>query len=153
MAAYATLADVYKLGAPLVSMGQIPSATQQSCLDARNDFADDKFRARYRLPLQAPYPPSLILNICILTAWDIMNIRGYNPAAGADVNLANRAEAALKWFDDVERQRAHPNVIEAAGGTEPGYPAPEVISQPRQGWYPGTADDPGSPVNPWLRPR
>jgi phage gp36-like protein len=138
-AAYATLADLYVLGAPLVSMGQVSVATQQACLDARNDYADDKLRARYKLPLGLPYPPSLRQNICILAAYDVMNIRGYNPAAGADVNLVTRAEQAMKWFDDVERQRAHPNVIEASGGTEPGYAAPEVISKPLQGWYPRSA--------------
>ena len=138
--AYATLADLYALGMPLVAMGSVTVATQQRCLDARNDYADDKMRARYLLPLQAPYPDSLIQNICMLAAWDILMVRGYNPSAGADVNIASRGELAMKWFDDVERQRAHPNVIEAAGSGSPGYAAPLVLSKPRQGWYPGTED-------------
>lgn len=136
--AYATLTDLYALGLPLVAMGSVPVATQQRCLDARNDYADDKFRARYKLPLLAPYPDSLKQNVCMLAAWDILMIRGYNPSAAADVNIATRGEMALKWFDDVERQRAHPNVIEAASPATPGYAAPLVISKALQGWYPGT---------------
>ncbi len=136
--AYATLADLYAFGLPLNAMGSVLVATQQRVLNARNDYADDKFRARYKLPLQAPYPDSLKMHVCMLAAWDILMIRGYNPSAAADVNIATRGEMALKWFDDVERQRAHPNVIEASGSDEPGYAAPLVISKPLQGWYPGT---------------
>lgn len=133
MTAYAVLANLYALGMPLVAMGSVSTATQQSILDARNDFADDKLRARYKLPLLTPYPASLIQNICMLAAWDIILVRGYNPQAGADVNYATRGEMALKWFDDVERQRAHPNVIES-GSADPGYAAPLIVSKPLQGW-------------------
>ena len=136
--AYATLTDLYAFGLPLVAMGQVLVATQQRCLDARNDYADDKFRARYKLPLLTPYPDSLKLNICMLAAWDILMIRGYNPGASADVNISARGEMALKWFDDVERQRAHPNVIESSGADTPSYAAPLVISKGLQGWYTGS---------------
>jgi phage gp36-like protein len=134
MATYATLANLYVYGLPLVAMGSVSVASQQAILTGRNDFADDKLRARYKLPLQTPYPVSLVQNICMLAAWDVLIARGYNPAAGADVNIAARGELALKWFDDVERQRCHPNVIEAAGGDSPGYLAPLVISKTQQGW-------------------
>lgn len=134
MTAYAVLADLYALGLPLVAMGSVSTAVQQRCLDGRNEFADDKLRARYKLPLQAPYPSSLVQSICQLAAWDVLVIRGYNPASGADVSIQARADLAFKWFDDVERQRAHPNVVEAAGSTDPGYAAPLIISTTRQGW-------------------
>jgi len=137
MTAYALLTDLYTYGMPLVAMGSVSRATQQAILDGRNDYADDKLRARYRLPLVAPIPLSLKQNICMLAAWDVLMVRGYNPAAAADANIATRGEMALKWFDDVERQRAHPNVVESGGG-DPSYAAPEVISKPLQGWYPGT---------------
>lgn len=138
--AYATLADVYAFGLPLVAMGSVSTATQQRILDGRNEYADDKMRARYKLPLQTPYPVSLVQNICMIVAWDILMVRGYNPGAAADVNIATRGEMAMNWFNDVERQRAHPNVVEAAGSTDPGYAAPHVLSKPLQGWYPGSSD-------------
>jgi hypothetical protein len=134
MTAYATLADLYAFGLPLASMGAVSAPTQQRILDGRNDYADDKMRARYRLPLQAPYPASLVQNICMLAAWDCLMVRGYNPGAGPDSNIAARGEMAMKWFDDVERQRAHPAVTEASSATDPGYPAPWVVSRVRQGW-------------------
>lgn len=131
--AYAVLTDLYAYGLPLVAMGTVSTATQQKLLDARNDYADDKMRARYKLPLLAPIPESLKQNICQLAAWDVLVIRGYNPQSGADVNIRDRADMSLKWFDDVERQRCHPNVVES--GTEsPGYAAPLIISKPQQGW-------------------
>ncbi len=133
MSAYAVLSDLYALGLPLVAMGSVSSAVQQKCLDARNEFADDKLRARYTLPIFTPYPQSLVQAVCHLAAWDILVIRGYNPQSGADVVIVDRANAALKWFDDVERQRAHPNVKDSAGG-DPSYAAPLIISKSKQGW-------------------
>ncbi len=133
MTAYAVLTDLYALGLPLVAMGSVSTAVQQRCLDSRNEFADDKLRARYRLPLDVPYPLSLVQAICHLAAWDVLVIRGYNPQSGADVVIVDRANAALKWFDDVERQRAHPAVVEA-GGADPSYDAPLIVSTTRQGW-------------------
>lgn len=131
--AYAILADLYAYGLPLVAMGSVSTAVQQKCLDGRNDFADDKLRARYRLPLVAPIPVSLIQNICQITAWDVLVIRGYNPQSGADVSIRDRADLAFKWFDDVERQRCHPSVTES-GTASPGYAAPLIVSRTPQGW-------------------
>lgn len=140
-AAYAVLADLYAYGLPLVACGSVSTATQQRILDGRNEYADTKMRARYKLPLQTPYPQSLIQNICMLAAWDVWMARGGNPVAGTDTQYETRGRLALAWFDDVERQRAHPDVIEATGGDTPAYPAPQVISKPLQGWYPGTGSD------------
>ncbi len=134
MTPYATLTDLYAYGMPAVAMGSVLVTTQQTILDARNDFADDKMRARYLLPLQQPYPVSLKMHICVLAAWDILNVRGTRPTNGAPEPLEERAKESAKWFDDVERQRAHPAVIEAAGGAGPGIPAPHLISKPLQGW-------------------
>jgi phage gp36-like protein len=136
MTAYAVLTDLYVYGMPLVAMGAVSTGAQQAILDGRNDFADDKLRARYKLPLQAPIPVSLKQNVCMLAAWDVLMVRGYNPAAGADVNIATRGQMALAWFNDVERQRAHPNVVEAGGPGDPQYAAPLVLSKPPQGWFP-----------------
>ncbi len=133
MAAYATLGDLYVI-MPLAFMGAVTTGRQQAMLSARNDYADDKLRARYLLPLQTPYPASLVQHICQLAAWDIARARGFNPAAGADVVIREQADLSFKWFDDVERQRAHPNVIEASGPDTVGYDAPKVISKPLQGW-------------------
>ncbi len=139
MADYAVLTDLYALGMPLVAMGSVSTATQQRCLDGRNNYADTKMRARYLLPLLPPYPDDLIQNICMLTAWDIWLIRGGNPTAGTDGQYQVRGQMALDWFNDVERQRAHPAVIESTG-SDPGYAAPLVISKALQGWYPGTGE-------------
>lgn len=133
MTAYAVLADLYAYGMPLVAMGSVSVPTQQMILDARNSYADSKFRARYKLPFVS-FDVSVTQHVCMLAAYDCMLARGYNPGAGADVNIATRAEMAFKWFDDVERQRAHPNVVELTGADVPAYGAPLVLSSPLQGW-------------------
>lgn len=155
MAAYALLADL-QMVMPTTAFSGIPTATTTAILNARNAFADDKMRARYRLPLAAPYPASLTQNICFLAAYDVMCFRGYNPQSGADQNIRARYLDAMKWFDDVERQRCHPAVTEAAAPGTTEYDAPLVLSKPRQGWEPGTADDPdfSAGVYPsWTRPQ
>ena len=95
-------------------------------------------RARYKLPLLTPYPDDLKLAICQLAAWDGWLIRGANPGAGTDAQYAVRGQMAIDWFDGVERQRVHPAVLESTGVDVPSYAAPELISKPIQGWYPGT---------------
>lgn len=133
MTDYADLADFYVYGLTLVQCGPVSVGVVQSCIDARNEYADTKMRARYKLPLLAPFPADLKMHVCHLAAWDVWLIRGANPGAGADVNIPTRGELALRWFDDVERQRAHPNVVES-GSEDPGYAAPRIISKPKQGW-------------------
>ncbi len=151
MTAYALLADLAMV-LPAAAIASVPSATQQALLDARNAYADDKMRARYRLPL-ASWPVSITRAICEMAAFDILCFRGYNPGSAADQLVQYKFEQAMKYFDDVERQRAHPLVTEAAPPGSLEFDAPLVVSNPRLGWDPNTAgDDPSQTLPSWSRP-
>ena len=130
MAAYATLSDLYTVMSA-TQMGSLSTQRQQSILDARNAFADDFLRARYALPIQAPYPESLIFAICRIAAYDCARARGFNPAAGADIVIENDKNEALKWLEDVSRQRVHPAITEATATPEF---SPITIGKKLRGW-------------------
>lgn len=140
MAQYAFLADLYN-SAPQAMFGSLATAQQQTALDRRSAYADAKMRGRYALPLGQPYDPALVAAVCDLGAWDLVQLRGYNPQSGSDVNFRIRAigvdgkGGAQKLLDDVERQCAHFAVVEAIVPA-PGYPSPLIVSQPLQGWSP-----------------
>lgn len=149
--AYAVLADLAMV-LPSASYASVPTATRQALLDARNAYADDKMRARYRLPLSS-WPPSVTRAVCELAAFDILCFRGFNPGAAADQLVQFKYDQAMKYFDDVERQRTHPLVTEAAPAGSLEYDAPLVVSNPRLGYDPGTAgDDPSQTLPSWSRP-
>lgn len=151
MTAYATLSGLATV-LPSAAFSSVPVATQQAILDGRNAYADDKMRARYRLPLTA-WPVSITRAVLDMAAFDILCARGYNPGSAADQLVKYKYDCAVKYFDDVERQRTHPVVTEAAAPGTLEYDAPQVISQPRQGWGPGTGGDDQTGLLPsWTRP-
>jgi hypothetical protein len=138
---YATLTDLYNT-IPASQLGALTTTQQQAALDARSAYADAKMRARYALPLGQPYDPALVRAVCDLAAWDLIQLRGYNPRSGSDVNYQIRAigvdgkGGAQRLLDDVERQCAHFAVVEAISPS-PAIPSPLVVSQPLQDWNPG----------------
>ena len=132
MTAYATLSDLYAHGLPSAALQSVSTSDQQSALDARNAWADGKLSGRYQLPLLA-WDVDLRMAVAQLTAYDLLVRRGYNSAAGADINVRLRYQDAIKWFDDVERQNVHPNVTQSQPpGTS--YDAPTVLTSPTRGW-------------------
>lgn len=142
---YATVTDFYTYGLRKLVLGNtITEAQIQAALDVRSSFADTKFRARYKLPFQAPIDVTIVQSVCILTAYDLLVMRGFNPDNPADANIELRAKAALKWLDDVERQAAHPNVIEATSPS-PALAAPLILSDNPQGWIPTCGRGSGIP--------
>lgn len=151
MTAYAVLADLAMV-LPLASYASVPVPTRQALLDARIAYADSKMRARYRLPL-ASVDASIIRAICEMTAFDMLCYRGFNPGSASDTFVQYKYEQAMKYFDDIERQRAHPIVTEAYAPGTTEYDAPLVISNAREGWDQGTAtDDPTQTMPSWSRP-
>lgn len=132
MTNYAELADLYAYGISEVACGSVGPAVRQQQLDARNAWADGKLSGRFNLPLLA-WGLDLRMNVAQLAAYDVMVIRGFNPSAGADVNIRLRYQDAVAWFDSVQRQATHPVVTETAR-VSPAYDAPSVLTRPKRGW-------------------
>ena len=103
MSSYAQVSDLFTQGAPAQAFQQganpIPDATLQAELDAVSTMSDGYIEARGQLPLQAPYPGALLAAVCKIAAYNILSVRGINPASGADVNLRDRHDDGMRWLE------------------------------------------------------
>ena len=104
---------------------------------------DSYFRGRYSLPFIA-WGQEVTECCAKLTAYHLLSVRGYNPAAAADVNIRDRYTDAIDWLNKVQRQAVHPNVTPQPSQT-PQYNQPFVTSfsvistatgqkAPQRGW-------------------
>ncbi len=137
---YATLADMANYGLVSTSLGQLSNPQIQAQLDAASAYANSKMAARYSLPLLAPIDVAIVQAVVQIAAYQCLCLRGFDPNNPGDSAARDLWLAARKYFDDVERQSAHPLVVESARPTQQGQPqyaAPLVTSQPLQGWFPG----------------
>lgn len=129
---------------------RITNAMAQFALDAEEDDALSRLRARYSIPNPpvGPFPPKLVQAIVYKARFSLLVTRGYNPANAADVLYERASKSADAWLDTVERQAIHPLIVET--GPSPAIAAPMVIGRPSQGWVPPpTETDPctGLPVS------
>lgn len=124
--AYASLSDLTTYGLPATSLGNLTVLQQQNALDNASETVDSYLRGRYALPLVS-YGVEITEATCRIAAYNLMNIRGYNPAAGSDVNLVNRYNDTIAWLNKVQRQAVHPNLVPAQNQV-PNYNQPFVIS-------------------------
>jgi phage gp36-like protein len=123
---YAALGDLTVYGMPATALGNLTTTQQTDALIAASSEMDSYFRGRYSLPFTA-WGVEVTECCCKIAAYHLLNIRGYNPASGADVNILNRYTAALMWLREVQRQAAHPDVTPGSGAV-PSYNQPLVIS-------------------------
>ena len=143
--AYAVLADLANNGLPPSAYGNLKPVQLQAMLDARNSYASSKMGGRYSMPLLPPFDPMIVAAICHLTAKDALDMRGADPAHLDYRSIETRFLAAVKYFDDIQRQTAHPAVNESPAPTSlqaAQYAAPLIVSQPLQGWIPGQGGSP-----------
>lgn len=136
MSTVAQLADLANVW-PQANWGaKINNTVAQAQLDAEEDDALSRLRARYSIPNPppGPYSPKLIQSICEKARFKLIIIRGYNSANASDKMYEKAAEQADAWLDRVERQVIHPMIVES--GVSPVNPAPMVVSRPGQGWAP-----------------
>lgn len=124
---YATIAELYALGsAPEIAYGDLDDPTKLAALQAASEIVDDHIRARYSLPLIA-WGFSITEATCKIAAYNLLSDRGYNPGAGADVNIRDRYVDAMAFLERVQKQQAHPNVTPQPNDT-PDYQQPFVSS-------------------------
>jgi len=123
---YASLADLTIYGLPATALGNLTVQQQQDALDTASDEVDSYLRGRYALPLQ-DWGVEIRKATCVLAAYELMAVRGYEPGAGADPVLQNRYNETIAWLNKVQRQAAHPNVTPAQNQV-PDYNQPTVIS-------------------------
>jgi len=120
---YATLSDLYKYGAPERAFGQLDDATKTAGLVSASAKVATFLRARYVLPLLT-WDDSITEATCKIAAYDLLVVRGYNPAAGADPNLRERNLDALFFLEKVQKSQAHPAITSTVS------PVPSYVDQP-----------------------
>lgn len=126
MSSYATVSELYVYGAPEKSFGQLSTLQKEGALESASREVDTYLRARYSLPLSA-WDNSITEATCRIASYNLLSIRGYNPASGSDVNIKDRRDQAIAWLVKVEKQQAHPNVTTAQIDS-PDLCQPTVIS-------------------------
>lgn len=126
MSSYATLADLYVYGAPQKAFGQLSDPTKDAALEAASNDVDTYLRGRFSLPLIA-WDSSITEATCRIASYNLLSVRGYNPASGADVNILDRYNQTMVWLNKVQKQQAHPNVTPQPNNT-PDWNQPTVIS-------------------------
>lgn len=123
---YASLADLYALGAPEKAFGQLTDVQKLSALESASLIVDTYLRGRYSLPLLT-WDFSITEATCRIAAYNALSVRGFNPAVGGDANVRTRYEDSLKWLDKVQRQQAHPDLTPQPNNS-PRHDQPFVIT-------------------------
>ena len=132
----AELTDLYRLGSSADVLGQSPRTAdtnvQLAALDSASVYALGNIGNRYKRPLLA-WEDDLKQAVCKIAAYELLCIRGFNPAAGADVNILQRRNQADDWLRSVARQEISPNITGAANQS-PAFDDPRIVTSPLQGW-------------------
>lgn len=131
MSQYATLAELYIYGAPSVAFGTITTDALTVALTSASSIVDSFIRSRYALPLTV-WGSDLKQATCKIAAYEVLSVRGYNPAAGSDVNILNRHIEAMSWLKGVSRGEIHLDVTPALATASQGSGV--VVSNSRRGW-------------------
>jgi phage gp36-like protein len=133
---YATRMELERLALPPEAVAGISDdplevdAVVNQGLEAASATADGYLAARFDLPLTA-WADDLTRVVCIIAAYDIMVVRGFNPDF-VDENLRQRYDDSLRWLRDVAGGKVHPAVTDSTPDESEGGPI--VESEPRRGW-------------------
>lgn len=131
MTAYATVADLGKAGGiAIAALAALSSDVKEAAILAASNEVDGYLRSRWRLPLSS-WDASITAATVKLAVYDLLSNRGFNPGAGADVQIRLRYDDAIAWLVRVSKGELHPVVVQAA---PPPRPGPDVISQRRRGY-------------------
>jgi phage gp36-like protein len=106
---YATQDDLFRLGLPEGALRGVSPSAIEDALEAASRLADSYLRARYALPLTA-WDEALTRAVAAIAAYDLMAVRGYDPARGADEVLRLRYEDAIRWLERVAAGEVTPEV-------------------------------------------
>ena len=97
---YATAAELAVLGLPAAALVNIPIGTQDEHLEKASGLLDSYLRAQHTLPLALPYPDEIVRACVVITAYDLIQFRGYNPDE-YDANFRLRYEDTIRWCEQL----------------------------------------------------
>ena len=128
--------DLYRLGIRDVVLSSISPYDQDVALDAVSAQVQAELATRYSAPW-ASWGDDIRKIVCQIAAYDMLSaLRGYNPAAGADPNIRDRAVDARKTLISIAKSEIGSTIV-TADSTSPVYDSPKVVGLPAQGWQRG----------------
>lgn len=159
MARYASLQDLFRLGAPESAFrGQsnqdwgLTDDELEAGLEAACGHVDSYLSGRFTLPL-AVHGQSITRAVCIVAAYDLLTGRGFNPANQGDDSsqLDKRYKSIEDWLEKVAKGEVTPVVTDSSAPT----PGGGAAAAPAEGYVvsPRLADDGDSYMVGPPRPR
>ena len=91
---YCTPLQLTLVGLPTEALDGV-SFDVESHIEAASAVVDSYLRGRYTVPLASPYPLEIVLATAVIAAWNIINVRGYDPENGTDRMIRVRYEDTL----------------------------------------------------------
>lgn len=104
MSQYATMQQVKDFGSmPSERIDQLevlyPGITDRTVVIVSGMF-DSRLKKRYAAPFQAPYPDSLIFNVCRVVAYRLWMKLGFDPSSPQDQAIIQDNTDALAWLKE-----------------------------------------------------
>jgi phage gp36-like protein len=132
---YAQPSDIPVYGVSEDAISGIPPESVEQALQGASSQIDSAFRSRFTLPLFS-VDQATVRCCCVLAVYDLLVVRGYNPAAGADENLRLRFQDANSWLRQVASGLMTPDVKDSSADPEPGTDSTRarVMSSSSRGW-------------------
>ena len=112
----ATSSDLTLYGMMGTGFGKLTASQISACLQAASDEVYSALSGRFAPPYE-DWDTATVIAVCKIAAWELLNLRGYNPAAGPDKNIADRATQAREWINGVKNKAIHPRIVAAAAQT------------------------------------
>jgi phage gp36-like protein len=124
---YATAADFAKHGLPPQALDGFAGDLDQLLVKASAKF-NTYARGRYTVPFSVPYPDEVVEAVCVLAAYSVMTVRGYDPNSESDISVENRYRDLIGrpnqkgWLQDLSSGRvclaidADPTPTKSEGG-------------------------------------
>ena len=145
MSQYVTVAQFFQYIPATIADGTFitgASDTNGNVLNAlitASGEADAHMRGRFNLPITGSvaggpgvFDPAIVMRVCWIAAFNLMRGRGFNPVA-IDTEIKTGYAEAIKWFEGVQRQSIHPDVVESTPDA-PAHPFPSFTSAQPRGW-------------------
>lgn len=101
---YATAGDFTKYGLPDDALDGYTGDINDLLLEG-SAKVDTYLRGRYTVPLANPYPKEIVKAVCVLAAWDLLSVRGFDPNSESDTAIRQR-------YDDLCDRPMQPGWLE-----------------------------------------
>lgn len=137
MADLITDTELLSLGAFATTLSDVSAGQRADAISAASSVVLSYLRKRYGLPLVS-WSDDVRRATAHIAAYDLIVLRGFNPANGRDVVARERAIDARDWLRDVAKGLVEPeDIADSTASVE--EEAPLVASDSRSGW--GTDSD------------